>query len=326
MRRLIAALLLAVPLLGRTPADFSGVFLRTATTEGKKSSESEIPRILAIKQDSNEVVVQAIQNGETAEARYPFDAKKSDKVQARLKGRSLVLTFSLAGQGTSISEKWQLSSDGHELTIQGEPGLLNEPEIYERKHTLEEAQAEVNRAVKSACKRPFPFSQKAKKDEPTSYHEGALLGMAYYQQVTRCVLYEAVLSGDFFKNLEAPVQARTAFRKEGREVLEFDSELMLEVEPHGSECSNTSNWVSVGQRPPDATHDLRFMVRWTDTPQRDFGEVQAELLHEPWRENNAPEDFYRMRIPAAGVPLTDSLEVLIFSRNGEELACIRGHI
>jgi hypothetical protein len=178
LRCLIAALLLAVPLLGQAPADFSGVFLRTATTVGKKRSESEIPRILVIKQDSNEVVVQAIQNGETAEARYPFDVKKSDKVQARLKGRSLVLTFSLVGQETSISEKWQLSSDGHELTIHGEQGLLNESEIYERKHTLEEAQAEVNRAVKSACKRPFPFSQKAKKDEPTSYHDGAFLGMA----------------------------------------------------------------------------------------------------------------------------------------------------
>jgi hypothetical protein len=141
LRCLIAALLLAVPLLGQTPADFSGVFLRTATTVGKKRSESEIPSILEIKQDSNELVVQAIQNGETAEARYPFEAKKIDKVQARLKGRSLVLTFRLAGHETLVAEKWQLSSDGHQLTIQGEQGLLNESEIYDgstrwRKHKL----------------------------------------------------------------------------------------------------------------------------------------------------------------------------------------------
>ena len=315
MRCLIAALLLAVPLLGQTPADFSGVFLRTATTVGKKRSESEIPRILVIKQDSNEVVVQAIQNGETAEARYPFEAKRSGKAQARLKDRSLVLTFSLVSHETSVSEKWQLSSDGHQLTIQGQQGPANEAEIYERKQTLEEAQAEVNRAVKSACQRPFPFSQTATKDEPRQYHEGALLGMAVYQQVTHCVVYDAVLSGDFFKNLEAPVEGGSAFRKEGREVAEFDTELTLEVEPHGSLCSNTTDWISVGQRPPTATHDLRFMVRWTDTPPRDFGEVKAELLHEPWRENNAPEDFYRMRIPAEGISLTDSLEVLIFSSN-----------
>jgi hypothetical protein len=166
---------------------------------------------------------------------------------------------------------------------------------------------------------------KKQKDEPI-YKEGTLLGMASYQQVTRCFVYDAVLSGDFFKNLEGPVKGGSAFRKEGRDVAEFDGELTLEVEPHGSRCSATSNWESIDPQPPDAAHDLRFMVRWMGSSQRDLGEVQAELLHEPWRETNAPQDFYRMRIPAAGVPLVNTLEVLIFSKHGEELACIRGHI
>jgi hypothetical protein len=325
MRSMIVVLLLVGPLPAETRVDFSGVFLRTATTVGKKRLESEPPRILVISQTPVEIVVKAIQNGETAVAHYPLEAKKSDKVQAKLKGRSLVLTFNLAELETSVSEKWLLSPDGQQLTIQGEQGPDNQSDIYLRKPTLEEAQASVNLAVKSACKRPFPFPQKTKKNEST-YQEGTLLGMASYQQVTHCVLYDAVLSGDFFKNLEGPVTAGAAFRKNGRAVTEFDGDLTLEVEPHGSSCSATSDWVSVEPRPPDAVRDLRFMVRWMGSAPRDLGEVQAELRHEPWRETNASQDFYRIRIPAEGVPLADSLEVLIFSRHGEELACIRGHI
>jgi hypothetical protein len=324
MRSTMLMLLLVGPLIAQTRVDFSGVFLRTATTIRKKSLESE-PRILVISQTPDEIVVKAMQNGETAVVHYPLEAKKSDKVQAKLKGRSLVLTFDLADLETSVSEKWLLSPDGQQLTIQGEQGPGNESDIYLRKPTLEEAQASVNLAVKSACKRPFPFPQKTKKNEST-YEEGALLGMALYQQVTHCVLYDAVLSGDFFKNLEGPGTAGAAFRKKGKAVTEFDGDLTLEIEPHGSVCSATSDWVSVEPRPPDAVRDLRFMVRWMGRAPRDLGEVQAELLHEPWRETNGAQDFYRIRIPAEGVPLADSLEVLIFSRNGEELACVRGHI
>jgi hypothetical protein len=325
MRSTMVMLLLVGPLLAQTRVDFSGVFLRTATIVGKKRLESEPPRILVISQTPDEIFVKAMQNGETAVAHYPLEAKKSDKVQAKLKGRSLVLTFNLADLETAVSEKWVLSPDGRQLTIQGEQGPANESDTYLRKPTLEEAQASVNLAVKSACKSPFPFPQKTKKKEST-YEEGALLGMAFYQQVTHCVLYDAVLSGDFFKTLEGPVTAGAAFRKKGRAVTEFDGDLTLEIEPHGSVCSATSDWVSVEPRPPDAVRNLRFMVRWMGSAPRDLGEVQAELLHEPWRETNAAQDFYRIRIPAEGVPLADSLEVLIFSRNGEELACVRGHI
>jgi hypothetical protein len=324
MRSTMVMLLLVGPLLAQTRVDFSGVFLRTATTVRKKRSESE-PRILVISQTPDEIVVKAMQNGETAVAHYPLEAKKSDKVQAKLRGRSLVLTFDLADLETSVSEKGVLSPDGQQLTIQGEQGAADESDIYLRKPTLEEAQASVNLAVRSACKRPFPFPQKTKKNEST-HEEGALLGMAFYQQVTHCVLYDGVLSGDFFKAPEGPGTAGAAFRKKGRAVTEFDGDLTLEIEPHGSVCSATSDWVSVEPRPPDAVRNLRFMVRWMGSAPRDLGEVQAELLHEPWRETNAAQDFYRIRIPAEGVPLKDSLEVLIFTRNGEELACIRGHI
>jgi len=122
MRSTMVMLLLVGPLLAQTRVDFSGVFLRTATIVGKKRLESEPPRILVISQTPDEIFVKAMQNGETAVAHYPLEAKKSDKVQAKLKGRSLVLTFNLADLETAVSEKWVLSPDGQQLTIQGEQG------------------------------------------------------------------------------------------------------------------------------------------------------------------------------------------------------------
>ena len=68
------------------------------------------------------------------------------------------------------------------------------------------------------------------------------------------------------------------------------------------------------------------MVRWMGKRERDLGEVQAEFLSEPWRELSPPQRFYRMHIPAEDIPLTDDLEVLIFSKSGEQLACVKGHL
>ena len=68
------------------------------------------------------------------------------------------------------------------------------------------------------------------------------------------------------------------------------------------------------------------MVRWLGAEPRDIGEVPSESLREPWREKNVPSDFYRMQIPAKDIPLTDELEVLIFSKDGEQLACLKGHL
>jgi hypothetical protein len=84
--------------------------------------------------------------------------------------------------------------------------------------------------------------------------------------------------------------------------------------------------LQTGARQPEAVHDLRFTVRWLGAQQQDLGEIRSEFLHEPLREQAAPEAFYRMRIPAQDVSLTDDLEVSIFSQSGEQLACVKGHI
>ena len=54
--------------------------------------------------------------------------------------------------------------------------------------------------------------------------------------------------------------------------------------------------------------------------------IQSEFLVEPWREWSEPEAFYRMTIPADGIPLGDELEVLILSKSGEQVACVKRHI
>jgi hypothetical protein len=68
------------------------------------------------------------------------------------------------------------------------------------------------------------------------------------------------------------------------------------------------------------------MVRWLGAEQKDLGEVESDFRYEPWRESLTPMVFYRMRIPAQDIPLTNDLEVVIFSKTGEQLACIKGHL
>lgn len=51
-----------------------------------------------------------------------------------------------------------------------------------------------------------------------------------------------------------------------------------------------------------------------------------ELVAEPWQEIRPPYRFYRLQIPAQGVPLTDDLEVYIFMQDGIQIGCINGHI
>jgi hypothetical protein len=71
---------------------------------------------------------------------------------------------------------------------------------------------------------------------------------------------------------------------------------------------------------------LRFRVRWTGSSTHDLGEVEPELLTEPWPELRPPERFHRMQIPSKGVPLSDSLEIRILTKAGNQIGCISGHI
>ena len=71
---------------------------------------------------------------------------------------------------------------------------------------------------------------------------------------------------------------------------------------------------------------LRFRVKWAGSSIRDLGEVEPEIVSEPWTELRAPEKVYRVEIPSKGVPLSDSLEVRILTKAGNQIGCISGHI
>lgn len=344
MKLLITLLLLGNLSLAQSKVDFSGIFLRTQSSF-RGNPQTEVPRILEIKQTPDEVVVTATQNGETAVARYRLD-KKSEAVQARLKGKNLVLKgtvkrkwldmgFFLPGLETAANfeEKWELSSDLQQLVIHTKEnygsGASNFDTRYAREPSLPAAQAAAALAAKTDCEATLPMSaSKSQLEKSRKYLHGTTLGTATFERITRCVSYGTVLSGDFFKDLERTEKSgRAEFRKKDRTVTAYTGDLVLEVGLHHGFCAEEiGDWVPTASPQPEAAQDLRFKVRWMGAQQKGPAEVQSVFLVEPWREWNDAEAFYRMTIPADGVPLSDDLEVLIFSKSGEQLACVRRHI
>ena len=345
MRLAIAAVLLATSSLAQTKPDFSGIFLQTETRIGKEQTKPSTPRVLDIKQTSDEVVVTATQNGETAAAHYRFD-QKSEAVQVRLRGDNLVLRGTLRQQWPglvlglglpltelAIEEKWELSRDSQELVIRTKENIGAVTSAFEaryiREPSLTASHAAADLAPRNSCETALPISSlRSQRDKTRKYDQGANLGIARLERITRCVSYGAVLSGDFFKDLERIEKSGQAeFRKNGQTVAAYAGNIVLEVGLHHASCSAAiGDWVPTASTSADAAQDLHFKVRWLGEPQKDLGEVQAEFLVEPWREQMVPDAFYRMQIPAQDVPLADDLEVLIFSKSGEQLACIKGHI
>ena len=341
MRLAIAVLLLASSSLAQAKPDFSGVFLRTETTANGRS-ETAIPRILDIKQTADEVQVTALQNGETAVAHYPLGGKKTEKVQARLKGNYLQVKTTVKWQFSSaawlwptlplsetVSEKWELSPDGSQLTIKMQGAGSDESEAYVRKPSLEAAKAEAGSAATKECgSAPSIFALRSLRQGTRRYAEGADLGAALLRRVTQCVWYSAAISGDFFKNLERSTESGLPrFHKNALPVSTYTGDIVLEVAPRPQFCSGeVGAWEPAGTLPTEAALNLRFIVRWMGMQQKDLGEIESEFRYEPWRELSTPLAFYRMRIPAQDIPLTDELEVLIYSKSGEQLACIKGHI
>jgi hypothetical protein len=340
MRPVVAVLLLAGCTLAQTKPDFSGIFLRTETTEGKHS-EPAVPRIIEVKQTANEIAVTAAQNGETAVVRYRLDSKKSDRVYARLKAKSLVLKGTIAHRSDpegfgfgfpsieNLEKTWELSPDGQRLLIRTKGNVgISDVDTYIRQPSMDAALA-ASSTVRRGCDGSSRVSGLTRKTHARGkYEEGASLGVAYFERLTSSVLYDAVMSGKFFKDLEWIADGEHGrFHKNGQPVTNYTGDIVLGVAPHPHFFSDELGaWEPIGPEPPNATVNLRFMVRWLGAEQRDLGEVEPEFLYEPWRELLTPTAFYRMRIPAQDVPLTDDLEVLIFSRTGEQLACVKGHI
>jgi hypothetical protein len=74
MRLALVPLVLITWSVAQTRPDFSGIFARTATTFGGPVRPAP-PRIIEVKQTAEEIVVTAMQNGETAVASCRFNSK-----------------------------------------------------------------------------------------------------------------------------------------------------------------------------------------------------------------------------------------------------------
>lgn len=136
--RLAILLLLACCSLAQGRPDFSGIFLRTETRTHNEKGQPASPRILEIRQTTDEFIVTAIQNGETASAHFLLEGKKGDKIQTRLTSDSFVVTgpaqkgipFSLpvipaipAASPIRLEERWTLSGDLQQLSIRTKPSI-----------------------------------------------------------------------------------------------------------------------------------------------------------------------------------------------------------
>ena len=339
--RFAPALLLASSLLAQSNPDFSGVFLRTET-RSQGQSKVAIPRVIEVKQTAGEVWVTATQNLETATVHYRFAGKKGDKREVRLKAQNLVVKSTTEVRSPAfdlfsglwpltqiVEEKWELSADSQRLTIHRKIGETGEyVDVYTRQPSSNAALTGASAARPKEC--ADGKSWLAVKDDRVAtrtYKQGHELGFVSVQRITQCVTYEAALSGDFFKALQRIKDHQgSQFLKYGQRTTAFDGDLVLEVQPHPYAClGEAGTWTSTTS-PPESSLDLRFMVRWLGSEQRDLGEVQSELKYEPWREWNTAVAFYRMHIPAKDIPLTDDLEVTILTESGEQLACMKGHL
>jgi hypothetical protein len=152
------------------------------------------------------------------------------------------------------------------------------------------------------------------------------IGSSLFQQISRCISFSATLSAKQFATLKRVATTRgIEFRRDDKPVTLFPEIVTLEISP-SSMCS--TGWrsetvpLSAG---PDISH-FEFKVKWLGPVAKDLGTVKAELLREPWQEQNPSDQFFRLQVSAKDVPFSDSLEVRIFDTGGRQLGCIVGHI
>ena len=335
-RSVLAIVLLTSAALGAQAApDFSGVFLLSALKGTNENWKSVPPQILEVKQSPDAISITVMLNGEAAEIHASLNGQKSGDLQGQVKGNNLILSAGEIpkqpnGIDRRVEEKWELSTDSRKLTIRrkvqmGTAPDLNETETYDRQPSLEAAQAAASSAA-GRCDQTF--TQRLPAGVEPSPSNAVSLGRTQFLQLTRCVSFSANLSGNFLRGLRRSGDATHAtFRINGKQISEFSEDVDLTVE--------LSNLCLTGQgllRPviltgaADHFQNLRFLARWMGTEQRELGELKSELTQQYWPEFEAPWTYYRMPIPAKGIPLTDTLEVTIFTSDAKQLGCIRGHL
>jgi len=339
--------------------DFSGVYLRSSSTissglrPGKGITQQQIdsgqevmktmdegsPLILSVTQTTEGIKVTEIQNGAKSANLYLFRGGKTDKShtvgvqgasRARINKDTLILKFTMEEVGPfggaikeSVEERWNLSPDSSTLKIRS---TRNGTQTFTRQASLESAMAraaQVSLTNRCVCLRLPPGSPR-----PAEYKEGADLGFTVYRQLNRCVIFDAGIYGDFFKGLQRKDTPNgPIFGKSGQRIATFPDDLSLEISFRAGFSYGPLDPAGMVDAPlPAELSGLRFQIKWTGSSTRDLGELPAELLSEPSPEQLRPKNFYRIELPAKGVPLDDTLEVRVLTRTGAQIGCIRGNI
>jgi len=281
-------------------------------------------------------------NGQTTENRTPWGLVTRDRAKFRkqkliiesvaegsyLDGptmQGIGLTVAPRVNGVRFKETWELKPNQHTLVIESLYSLAS----YSRQPSSEAALAKADAA--SLMKRCSSLKWPPLQEDDLKYGGGVTLGITAYRQLARCVSFEANLLGECLGGLERTVKSGVAeFRKNGSVESEYPDSVVLEIQPRVWYWPADGLWWVPRQagaaKLPDEYLDLRFRIAWAGLVSRDLGEVNSELITEPWPELRPPQRFYRLKIPSNGIPLTDTLEIQIFSSDGESVGCISGHI
>ena len=156
-------------------------------------------------------------------------------------------------------------------------------------------------------------------------NETVFLGATAVNELSKSTIFSADLTNPGFKGLK-PVRstARNEFVKAGQRVSTYPDIATLEIMPF---ISDDSRGIACElYEVPDELLNLEFDIRWKGEVSRDLGHVDAELLREPWTELSPSRPFYRMQIPARGIPLNDQLEIRILTKDGTQIGCLTGHL
>lgn len=340
--------------LAQDVPNFSGVFLRERIEDRgvvKVSTETETLLILDIRQDAETLRVTRMQHGVEATEVYSLTGKPTinaspDGVRSRdrvsFDNGKLILDSEWKdpenSRAPATEEMWELSPDLQTLTVQPRikasgalPKHSKRIAIFSRQPSLQIALERAEAASGAGKCRTNPRQMKKGKWN-LSY--GTVIGYTDYEELVWQVGFQANVHGDFFSGLwRRSTGSQIGFRKNGRPVRAYDGTLDLDVIPwripHPLYLF-PSSLVIMGWGPgrlPESLLNLRFHIEWAGPESRDLGEVPTRLEDVPWsKDGSITRKIYRIRVPAQGVPITDSLEIHILSSAGKQLGCISGRL
>lgn len=333
-------------LTAQSRPDFSGVFIRTSPT----GQTSATPVIFEISQSPQILSVTARLNGETHITNYDLRfILQRGGATAQIKTKDFIVRsiaewppklpvtrlgvvvpiVSSYATSRRTTEKWELSPDLQTLTIRRKYDYLDgknitgsddaEPDTFTRRPSLTSAIAEAGQVTEQCSSKPsFPQSGK---NTNIKYDDGVVIGSTFFQQISRCMSLSAILSAKKFERISTAQGDQ--FLLDSKPVTTFPDMVTLEISPEQVCTTGLNNTINA---PVVHQEDFSFQIKWRGDTERDLGTIEAKLLQEPWPELSTPQQFFRLEIPANGIPFNDSLEIRISNREGKHLGCIMGHI